>query len=137
MHACVPTCMRVGEGQRERERENPKQALHCLHTEPDVGLNPKNFEIVTWAETKSLTLNPLSHQAPPCPISSCRIFKRCVLNRPGLIEMIFTDSARAFFSYLFIYLESTGRGGAERQGERESQAGSVLSAQNQMRGSNS
>ena len=30
---------RVGEGQRERETENPKQALHC-RSEPEAGFEP-------------------------------------------------------------------------------------------------
>ena len=35
-------------------------------------------------------------------------------------------------NYLFRERESESRGGAEREGERESQAGSALLAQNQM-----
>ena len=45
----------VGEGQRERERENPKQA------EPNAGLHLTNREIVAWAEMKSQMLKWLSH----------------------------------------------------------------------------
>ena len=41
----------VGEGQREREIQNPKQApdsrLRAVSTEPDVGLEPTNCDIVT------------------------------------------------------------------------------------------
>ena len=34
--------MRVGEGQRERETQNPKQ-LQAVSTEPDTGLEPTNL----------------------------------------------------------------------------------------------
>ena len=49
--------------ERERERENPKQT-YAVSTEPNSSLLPMNREIMTWAETKSQTLNPPSHQAP-------------------------------------------------------------------------
>ena len=35
-----------GGAQRERERENPKQALGC-QAEPNMGLDPINCEIMT------------------------------------------------------------------------------------------
>ena len=38
---------RVGEGQRERKRENPKQALSAISTEPDVGLDLTNCDIMS------------------------------------------------------------------------------------------
>ena len=40
----------MGEGQRERETQNPKQALGSelfVSTEPDAGLEPTNCEIMT------------------------------------------------------------------------------------------
>ena len=37
---------RVEEGLRQRETENPKR-LHAVSTEPDVGLDLTNHEIVT------------------------------------------------------------------------------------------
>ena len=40
----------TGEGQREREIQNPKQALGSISTEADMGLEPTNREIMTWAE---------------------------------------------------------------------------------------
>ena len=43
---CVCTCTRVGEGQREGERENPKQALHT-QCELDMGLELTNHESMT------------------------------------------------------------------------------------------
>ena len=48
--------MRVGEGQRE-ETQNPKQApgSELSSTEPDVGLELTNHEIVTLAEVRCLT----------------------------------------------------------------------------------
>ena len=53
-----------GEGQKERETQNPKQ---LQGTEHDVGLKLTNSEIVTWAEIKSQTLNQLSF--PGAPVS--------------------------------------------------------------------
>ena len=38
-----------GEGQRERGRERIPSRLHTTSTEPDVGLEPTNHEIMTWA----------------------------------------------------------------------------------------
>ena len=35
------------EGQREKDRENPEQAPHTVSTEPDVGFEPMNREIMT------------------------------------------------------------------------------------------
>ena len=55
-------CMKTGEGQRERERENPMQALCCQW---GAWYEPKNYEIITWAEIKSWTLNRLSHPGAP------------------------------------------------------------------------
>ena len=43
------------EGQKEGERENPKQAL-C-----DMQLDPLNHDIMTCAKIKSRSLNQLSH----------------------------------------------------------------------------
>ena len=47
--------------EREGVRENPKQTLCWQH----MGLEPTNHEIMTWAETKSQTLNWLSHPGTP------------------------------------------------------------------------
>ena len=74
-----------GEGKGERDREH-KQArnrgrgwgerirsrLHAASTEPDVGLELTNFEIVTRAEIKSPMLNQLSHPGPPAGIYICK-----------------------------------------------------------------
>ena len=49
----------AGEGQKERERENPRQGP--VSTKPNVGLYLRNCEIMTWATIKSWTLNQLSH----------------------------------------------------------------------------
>ena len=48
-----------GEGQGE-ERENQSR-LCIVSAKPHVGLELTNHEIMTWAETKSLMLNQLSH----------------------------------------------------------------------------
>ena len=49
----------VGEGQRERERENPKQTPYCLHRAQHSAL--KNHEIITWAKIKTWVRNQLSN----------------------------------------------------------------------------
>ena len=41
----------VGEGQRDRETESEAcNGLPAFSTEPDVGLEPMDGEIMTWAE---------------------------------------------------------------------------------------
>ena len=55
---------RVGEQQRERERQNPKQAP-AVSAEPNVGLKLMNSEIMIRAEIKSQMLNQLSHPGAP------------------------------------------------------------------------
>ena len=54
-----------GKGKRERKEERIPSRLHAVSTEPDVGLELTNHEIMTWAEIKSLTLNQLSHPGAP------------------------------------------------------------------------
>ena len=39
--------MGEGEGQRERETQNPKQAPGSVSTGPDMGLEPTDLEIMT------------------------------------------------------------------------------------------
>ena len=60
----------MGEGHTEREREGIPSRLHTVHAEPNVGLEPTNCEIVTWAKIKSWMLNWLSHsgitKSMPC-----------------------------------------------------------------------
>ena len=55
--------MNGGRG-REREGDTESEAgsrLRAVRTEPDVGLEPTNHEIVTLAKVRSLALNRLSH----------------------------------------------------------------------------
>ena len=54
----------MGEGQRERETENPKQSLHHQRGALTWGLKSRNPEIITWAETKRM-LKQLD--LPRCP----------------------------------------------------------------------
>ena len=49
----------------QRERENPKQALHCQHRAQLGASQVMNPEIMTGAKTKSLMLNWLSHPRAP------------------------------------------------------------------------
>ena len=48
---------RMGEGQRERETQNLKQAPGSkpVSREPDVGLEPMKRGITTWAEVRRST----------------------------------------------------------------------------------
>ena len=46
---------------RERGRKRIPSRLHAVSAEPNVGLDPMNCEIMTWAEIKSQTPNKLSH----------------------------------------------------------------------------
>ena len=50
---------------RERQRERISSRLCSVSAEPDLGLNPTNFEIITWAEIKSWMFNQLSHPGAP------------------------------------------------------------------------
>ena len=45
---------RAGEGQRERGRHRTRSRLRAFGTEPDVGLEPTNDEIMTRAEVRCL-----------------------------------------------------------------------------------
>ena len=58
---------------KERGREKIPGRLHAVSTEPNVGLDLTNHEIMTRAETKSHMLNQLSHLGAPV---------RCVLDNP-------------------------------------------------------
>ena len=53
------------ERERERETERKPSGLHAASTEPEAGLEPTNCEIMTRGETKSRTLNRLSHPGAP------------------------------------------------------------------------
>ena len=48
-----------------RGRERIPSRLLSVGAEPDAGLELTNREIMTWAKTKSLTLNRLSHLDAP------------------------------------------------------------------------
>ena len=43
---------------------NIPSRVRTVSTEPDSGLDPRNYEIMTWAEIKSQTLNRWATQAP-------------------------------------------------------------------------
>ena len=56
----------VGKGQKERERERESQAGSTPSVQSPMQVwNSQNCEIMTWAETKSRTLNWLSHPGNP------------------------------------------------------------------------
>ena len=49
---------------RGRDRENPKQAP-CCRCRARCGARSPDYEIVTWADSKSQTLNRRSHPSAP------------------------------------------------------------------------
>ena len=53
--------------QRKAERETIPSRLCTVSTEPHMGLDPMNYEIMTWAEIKTLKLKQLSHPGAPLP----------------------------------------------------------------------
>ena len=58
--------MRDTEREVETQAEGENlQAHSSLSVEPDLGLNPRTHAIMTWAKTKSWTLNWLSHLGTP------------------------------------------------------------------------
>ena len=57
----------AGEGQTERERENPQQVSLSVQS-PMQDLDPMNCEIMTEAEIKSRMLNQLSHPGAPSEV---------------------------------------------------------------------
>ena len=63
---------REREGERE-DRERIPSRLQAVSPEPDMGFHPMNHEIMTWTESKSWTLNPLSHDAPRVDFQSTSI----------------------------------------------------------------
>ena len=66
---------RVGEGQRERKRENPKQVPHCQRTAQRRAWS--HYETTTWAKTKSQILNWLSHPGTPCVTVKYQMSQHC------------------------------------------------------------
>ena len=57
-------CMQAREGQK-RERERIPRRLCAVSTDPNMGVHPINCEVMTWAKTKSQTLNWLSPPGAP------------------------------------------------------------------------
>ena len=67
--------------ERERERERESQTGSTLSSEPDMGLDLTNCEIMTWAKIQIWTLNWLSHPGTPClflTILLCSFFRHAV-----------------------------------------------------------
>ena len=61
---------KAGERQRERERKGERipSRLHTTSAEPNMKLELTNHKIMTWAKTKSWTLNQLSHPGAPVEV---------------------------------------------------------------------
>ena len=58
------TCVWAGEGQRGGRERIPSR-LRAVSTEPKVGLDPANHEVMTWAEIKSQVVNWMSCPGAP------------------------------------------------------------------------
>ena len=53
------------EEERERERERLPSSLSTVSTEPNMGLEPTNCKIMTWATIKSRMLKQLRQLGAP------------------------------------------------------------------------
>ena len=92
-------------GGAEREGDTESEAgfrFWAVSTEPDAGLEPTNHEMVTWAKVGRLT-----HWATQAPLFFFIFFN---------VFIYFLDRER----------QSMSRGGAEREGDTDSEAGSRL-----------
>ena len=58
-------CVQVSRGRGRQRGERIPSRLYAVSTEPDVGLDPTNYEIMIWVKIKSGTLNLLSHPGAP------------------------------------------------------------------------
>ena len=81
----------VGEGQRDRETENPKQTLYCQHG-TQHGLKPTKPGDHDLSWNQSWMLNRLSHQGTPS------------------VLCWFIISLRLFVAILFIWIHANGIG---------------------------
>ena len=80
---------------RKRGEERASQAGSCaVSVEPNGGLELMNYDIMTWAETKSRTLNRLSHPGTPTSALSFFIFA----------EYFFKSQITCHFSYKYFSL---------------------------------
>ena len=61
---------RAGEGQTEREGERISSRFHTVSTEPNMGLELTNHELMTWAEIKNQMSNEVSNPGAPRSLSS-------------------------------------------------------------------
>ena len=96
----------VEEGQREQERENPKQVLCCQHR-ARCGLGLTNHKIITWAKMLKSQMLRLSHPGAPS-------IKKKKINVCSFLR----ERERL----------SVSEGGAEREGDTELKASSRIQA---------
>ena len=134
---------RVREWKWEWASKRIPSRLCTVSMEPDAGLKPMKYEIMTWAKVKSWRLNRLSY--PGAPKYYVLIYKqgdplkKLICCFFFLFFSFILISLKTFFFSLFILRErmsEQGRG-RERGRERESQAASALSAQSLRWDSNS
>ena len=59
----------TSQGKAEGEGERIPSRLRAVSAEPNAGFDLTNREIMTWAETNSQTLHPLSHPGAPQMLS--------------------------------------------------------------------
>ena len=85
------------EGQRERERDRIPSRLCAVIAEPDMGLDPMNHEIMTWAETNSGMLNCLSHQGTPGVLVHTYTYPLIIFKIQGFQETLSPSQARSGF----------------------------------------
>ena len=94
--------------ERERQRENPQQgrgretvregipsSFHAVGAEPNSGMHLTNCAIMTWAETKSLMLNQLSHPGAP-QLTDLEMLK--------IVPEINPNTHYIFSFYIWLYL---------------------------------
>ena len=92
----------IGGGKdRERERQNPKQAQGC-QSRAQCGVQPINHEIMTWAKTKSRMLNQLSHHGTVDPFFFFNFFLPKYLSFLQHTSFFFNKSHYFFIQPIFL-----------------------------------
>ena len=91
----------MGEGQRKREKENPKKAPCSVQTQ--CRAQSQDLGIMTWAEIKSQTFNWLSHPGAP----STKFLKRCFWKSWRLFSLEFLSIPHEFNFFIAILIHSS------------------------------
>ena len=64
-HSLPPRPPPTSKLKNKLKKKRTPSSLCAVSTEPDTGLEPMKYEIITWAEFKSWTLNQLSYPGIP------------------------------------------------------------------------